>query len=43
MNARLEFDALWREGERLSIPKSILSDTLSVRERQKKKIKQQNK
>ncbi|KAJ3065047.1 NAD-dependent glutamate dehydrogenase [Podochytrium sp. JEL0797] len=28
--ARLEFECLWREGERTGIPRSILSDTLSV-------------
>ncbi|KAJ3031823.1 UNVERIFIED_CONTAM: NAD-dependent glutamate dehydrogenase [Siphonaria sp. JEL0065] len=28
--ARLEFECLWREGERTGIPRSILSDTLSI-------------
>ncbi|KAJ3031779.1 UNVERIFIED_CONTAM: NAD-dependent glutamate dehydrogenase [Siphonaria sp. JEL0065] len=28
--ARLEFECLWREGERTGIPRSILSDTLSL-------------
>jgi glutamate dehydrogenase len=29
-NARLEFEAIWREHEATKIPRSILSDTLSV-------------
>jgi glutamate dehydrogenase len=29
-NARLEFEAIWRENEQTGVPKSILSDTLSV-------------
>ena len=29
-NARLEFEALWREHEETMIPRSVLSDTLSV-------------
>jgi glutamate dehydrogenase len=29
-NARLEFEAIWREHERTGIPRSTLSDTLSV-------------
>ncbi|EEQ31789.1 NAD-dependent glutamate dehydrogenase [Microsporum canis] len=29
-NARLEFEAIWRENERTGIPRSVLSDTLSV-------------
>jgi glutamate dehydrogenase len=29
-NARLEFECLWREGERMQQPRSILSDSLSL-------------
>ena len=29
-NARLEFEAIWREHEQTGIPRSVLSDTLSV-------------
>ncbi|KAL7627100.1 NAD-dependent glutamate dehydrogenase [Parahypoxylon ruwenzoriense] len=29
-NARLEFEAIWRENEQTGVPRSVLSDTLSV-------------
>ncbi|KAI0603231.1 NAD-specific glutamate dehydrogenase-like protein [Biscogniauxia sp. FL1348] len=29
-NARLEFEAIWREHEKTGVPRSVLSDTLSV-------------